>query len=125
MRTSERLLTKSISDVCLHPDIGGGFFEGVCVTYKATTYSSDPPPSIRESRLRKGSIRTLARLLHSYVVCRPFGVVSGRSHKETWAGCIVSLTTPTRLSFSASRSVSSLSVVEKASRVFLASYFLL
>ena len=49
---------------------------------------------------------------------------SGRSHKETWEGCIVSLTTPTRSSLRASRSVSSLSLAEKASRVFLASYFL-
>ena len=31
-----------------------------------------------------------------------------RSHSEAWAGCIVSLTTPTRSSFSASKSVSSL-----------------
>jgi hypothetical protein len=30
-----------------------------------------------------------------------------------WAGCIVSLTTPTRSSLTASRSVSSLSLVEK------------
>jgi hypothetical protein len=53
----------------------------------------------------------------------PLGGNSCRSHKETWAGCIVSLTTPTRLSLKASRSVSSLSLAEKASRVFLASYF--
>src|SRR5918994_3248407 len=53
-----------------------------------------------------------------------FRAVSGRSHRETWVGCIVSLTTPTSSSFSASRSVSSLSLTEKASRVFLASYFL-
>jgi hypothetical protein len=45
-------------------------------------------------------------------------------HKETWAGCMVSLTTPTRSSRKASRSVSPLSLAEKASRVFLASYFL-
>jgi hypothetical protein len=49
---------------------------------------------------------------------------SGRSHKETWAGCSVSLTTPTSSSFSASRSVSSLNLAEKASSVFLASYLL-
>jgi hypothetical protein len=54
----------------------------------------------------------------------PLAAVSGRNHSETWAGCIVSLTTPTRSLFSASRSVSSLSLVEKASRVFAASYFL-
>ena len=53
-----------------------------------------------------------------------FETVSGRSHKETWAGCIVSRTTPTRFSLKASRSVSALSLEEKASRVFLASYFL-
>jgi len=53
-----------------------------------------------------------------------FEAVSGRSHSETWAGCIVSLTTPTRSSLSASKSVSSRSLMEKASRVFLASYFL-
>jgi hypothetical protein len=47
-----------------------------------------------------------------------------RNHIETCAGCIVSLTTPTRSSFSASRCVSSRSLAEKASRVFLASYFL-
>src|SRR5829696_8543217 len=50
---------------------------------------------------------------------------SGRNHSETWAGCIVSLTTPTSSAFSASKSVSSLSLADKASRVFLASYFLL
>ena len=38
-------------------------------------------------------------------------------HKETWEGCIVSLTTPTRSSLNASRSVSSRSWAEKASRV--------
>jgi hypothetical protein len=53
-----------------------------------------------------------------------FEPVSGRSHRETWVGCIVSLTTTTRSSFRASRSASSLSLVEKVSRVFLASYFL-
>jgi hypothetical protein len=50
---------------------------------------------------------------------------SGRSQSETWAGCMVSLTTPTRSSLKASRSVSSLSLAEKTSRVFLASYLLL
>ena len=48
----------------------------------------------------------------------------GRSHSETWAGCIVSLTALTRSWLKASRSVSSLSFVEKSSRVFLASYLL-
>src|SRR5215210_5541450 len=55
-------------------------------------------------------------------ISSPFGTVSGRSHKETWAGCIVSLTTPTNSAFSASRSVSSLRLAEKASRVLAASY---
>src|SRR5829696_7808949 len=54
----------------------------------------------------------------------PFGTVSGRNHTGTCAGCIVSLTTPTSSLLRASRSVSSLSLAEKASRVFLASYFL-
>ena len=36
-----------------------------------------------------------------------FGAASGRNHIETWAGCIVFLTTPTRSSLKASRSVSS------------------
>ena len=45
---------------------------------------------------------------------------SGRSHRETYAGCMVSLTIPTRSPLNASRFVSSLSLVEKASRVFLA-----
>jgi hypothetical protein len=84
-----------------------------------------PHSSIRESRLRRRYIQTLAWLLHSYVVCCSFGTVSGRSHSETWAGCILSLTIPTRSSLNASRSVSSLSLTEKASRVFLASYLLL
>src|SRR3712207_3445246 len=60
----------------------------------------------------------------AYSSCPPFWAVSGRSHKETWAGCIVSLTTPTRSSLKASRSVSSLSLAEKASRVMAASYLL-
>jgi hypothetical protein len=50
--------------------------------------------------------------------------VSGRNHKETWAGCIVSLTTFTSSSLRACRSVSSRSFAEKASRVLAASYFL-
>jgi hypothetical protein len=53
-----------------------------------------------------------------------FEAVSGRSHSETCAGCMVSLTTPTRSSLKASRSVSFLSVAEKASRVLAASYLL-
>jgi hypothetical protein len=52
----------------------------------------------------------------------PLGGGSGRRPKETWAGCIVSLTTPMRSSLKASRSISSLSLAEKASRVFAASF---
>jgi hypothetical protein len=47
---------------------------------------------------------------------------SGRSHSDTCAGCIVSLTTTTSSVFKASKSVSSLSLAENASRVFLESY---
>jgi hypothetical protein len=32
----------------------------------------------------------------SYSACSPFGSVLGRNHTDTWAGCIVSPTTPTR-----------------------------
>src|SRR5215204_3402173 len=46
----------------------------------------------------------------------------GRSHNETWVGCIVSLTTPTRSLLTASRFVLSLSLAPKASNVFVASY---
>src|SRR5215218_3457191 len=45
------------------------------------------------------------------VIYSPSEGLSGRNHKETWAGCIVSFTTPTSSLFN-------------ASRVFLASYFL-
>jgi hypothetical protein len=45
---------------------------------------------------------------------------SGRSHSETKAGCMVSLTTPTRSSLNASKSVSSRSWAEKTSRVLAA-----
>src|SRR5918997_6460381 len=64
------------------------------------------------------------RTRRGLVDCSPFGAVSGRSHIETWAGCIVSLTTLVKSSLKASRSVSSLSLAEKASSVFLASYLL-
>src|SRR5215207_10944450 len=53
-----------------------------------------------------------------------FGAGSGCNHSEAWAGCIVSLTTPTRWSLNASRSVSLRNLAEKSSRVFLASYLL-
>src|SRR5918997_2370869 len=46
----------------------------------------------------------------------------GHSHSETCSGCIVSRTAPTSSLLKASRSVSSLSLAEKASRVFAASY---
>ena len=59
-----------------------------------------------------------------YSACSPFEAVSGRNYTDTCAGCIVSFTTPTSSLFSASRSVSSLSLAEKFSRVFLTSYFL-
>ena len=83
-----------------------------------------PHSPIRQSHLWKRSNQTLAWLLHSYVVCRSFEAVSGRNHTETRAGCIVSLTTPTRSPLNASRFVSSRSFIENPSRVFLASYFL-
>src|SRR5215210_6936538 len=47
-----------------------------------------------------------------------------RSHRETWAGCIVSLTTPTMSSLRAPRSVSLRNLDKKASNAFLASYLL-
>ena len=53
-----------------------------------------------------------------------FEAVSGRSHNDTCAGCIVSRITPTSSLFSSSRSVSSRSLAEKAPSVFAASYFL-
>jgi hypothetical protein len=54
-----------------------------------------------------------------------FDGVSARNHKETCTGYTVSLATPTRSSLKASRSVSSLSLAEKASSVFLASHYFL
>ena len=64
---------------------------------------------------------------------RPLGIrryspsegLSGRSHKVTCAGCIASLTTPTRSSLRVPRSVSSRNRALKAVSVFAASYFLL
>src|SRR5918992_3791714 len=72
----------------------------------------------------RGASMFCGRTSGSYSVCPPFGAVSGRNHTDTWAGCIVSFTTPTKSLLRASRSVSSRSVAEKASKVFLASYFL-
>jgi hypothetical protein len=60
-----------------------------------------------------------------YFTCPSFEAASGRSHKETWACCIVSLTTPTRSPLNVSRPVSLRNWAEKDSRVFLVSYFLL
>src|SRR5215207_4507947 len=63
--------------------------------------------------------RRARRLLHLWGCSSPslrLGGGSERSHSETWAGCIVPLTTPTRSSLKASRSVSSLSLAEKAPR---------
>ena len=56
--------------------------------------------------------------------CSPPEFESGSSHSEAWAGCIVSFTTPTRSSLKDSKSVSSLSIEEKDSKVFLASFLL-
>src|SRR5215207_8582639 len=55
----------------------------------------------------------------------PSGLVSGRIHNETWAGCIASLTTPTRSSLNASRSVSSRNWAENPLSVLATSNFLL
>src|SRR5919107_5617890 len=75
---------------------------------------------------QQGNVRKRRRHYQHYSgqACSPFEGVSGRSHSETWAGCIVSATTPTRSSLRASRSVSSRKRAEKALRVFAASYFL-
>jgi hypothetical protein len=77
--------------------------------------------AIRASDCRL-ALTDLMRYESSPLFC--FWAVSGRSHKETWAGCIVSFTTPTRSLLKASRSVSSLSLAEKPSRVLAASYLL-
>src|SRR5215207_7011619 len=50
------------------------------------------------------------------------GFPSERNHSETWAGCSVSSITPARSLFRVSKSVSSRSLAENASAVFLASY---
>jgi hypothetical protein len=60
----------------------------------------------------------------SYSACSPFGAVAGRNHTDTCAGCMVSFTTPNKSLLRDCRSVSFFNLVEKASRVFLASYFL-
>src|SRR5215210_6676817 len=53
-----------------------------------------------------------------------FRAGSGCNHSETWAGCIVCLTTLTKSSLSAFRSVSSRSFIENPSSVLAASYLL-
>jgi hypothetical protein len=52
-------------------------------------------------------------------------VTWGRSHSEAWAGCIVSLTTPSTSSPKEARSVSSRNLEPKEASVLAASYFLL
>jgi hypothetical protein len=37
------------------------------------------------------------------LACSPFGAVSGRNHKEAWAGCIFSISISVRSAFSAPR----------------------
>jgi len=53
-----------------------------------------------------------------------FRAGSGCNHSEACAGCIVSLTTLTRSSLKALRSVSLRSFAEESSSVFLALYYL-
>jgi hypothetical protein len=59
-----------------------------------------------------------------YLISWSSRLPGGLNHSEACSGCIVSLTTETSSSLNASRSVSLRSWTEKASRVFLASYFL-
>ena len=56
--------------------------------------------------------------------CQRHGLHFGAQPQREVSGLHSLPTTPTRSSLNASRSVSSRSFVEKASRVFLASYFL-
>jgi hypothetical protein len=65
----------------------------------------------------------LTRLLDHSGASALLSDVSSCSHKETCTDCIVSLTTSTTSLVSASRSVSSRSLAEKASSVMPASYF--
>jgi hypothetical protein len=61
-------------------------------------------------------VRSSARLARPLGYSRPllpFGGVSGRNHKEKYAGCIVSLATPTSSVFSASEPASSRNGAEK------------
>jgi hypothetical protein len=93
---------------------------GDLMSYPRYLRSWQRRPGRTESTYGKWSVLRFLGSLPSYSL---FGD-SERNHKETWAGCIVSPTTLTRSSLSASRSVSSLSLAEKASRVFAASYLL-
>jgi hypothetical protein len=90
--------------------------------------STDIHPSIRElcqGEVRRNLFQTSPLVRSCYSAFSTFRDVAGRNHREMWAGCIVSLTTPTRSSLNASRSVSFRNCAEKVSKVFLASYFLL
>src|SRR5215212_5204844 len=60
--------------------------------------------------------------LSRVILATYFGLPSDRNHSETWAGCSVSSITPARSLFRVSRSISSRSLAENASTVFLASY---
>jgi hypothetical protein len=92
-------------------------------TYSSSRVSSKACPQYYRSQ-RPGQPGSSAGAHPCDSLRRPISE-EGRNHTETWAGCIVSVTTLTRSLFNASRSVSSLSLAEKASRVFLASYLLL
>jgi hypothetical protein len=96
---------------------------------ESLTYMRDPritqTGDARVERYRGvGGLESLREPRNCFSVCPLIEAVSVRSHRETWAGCIVSLTTPRRSSLNESRSAFFLSVDEKVSRVFLASYFL-
>src|SRR5215212_158451 len=80
--------------------LGADFSRGCAHPAMQPPISATHPPLL-DSRISspEASGWGLAWLLHSYIVRKSFGATSGRSHSETWAGCIVSLTTPTRSSF--------------------------
>src|SRR5215211_2255206 len=84
----------------------------------------EPQPSKLVMGVRFPSPALDERFRHPLAICLPSASVFGGNQSETCVGCIVLLTTVTRSSLRASRSVSRLSVAEKTSRVFLASYFL-
>src|SRR5215208_635932 len=60
---------------------------------------------IVETNLWDGHFQTHSRVRSCYSACSPCEDVSECNHKETWVGCIVSLTTPIRSALNASRSV--------------------